>query len=197
MVKEIRKFDQERRDWSTCFLPISGHSQKETLGVFWHWQVCITNPPTGFLTWVIWGHHGTSAPHLFCTGCVIHSHKHTIELVQYSRKSICWKNKELEFQASLPCPEESQTNLQNERLLLNHKGHWDSKLSLSLSYFNKTLLHKSSEWSSLVTGLGLNSSPQEAKNPSVFHGSATTFHKETQWIEITKLISSPGRDRNL
>ena len=49
------------------------------------------------------------------------------------------------------------------------------KLSLSLLYFSKTLLHKSSEWSSLVSGLGLNSSPLEAKNPSVFCGSATTF----------------------
>ena len=48
------------------------------------------------------------------------------------------------------------------------------KLSLSLLYFNKTLLHKSSEQSSLVPGPGLNSSP-EAKNPGLFHGSATTF----------------------
>ena len=42
------------------------------------------------------------------------------------------------------------------------------KLSLSFLYFNKTLLHKSSEWSSLVSGPGLNSSPSEAKNPGVF-----------------------------
>ena len=32
----------------------------------------------------------------------------------------------------------------------------------------KTLLHKSSEWSSLISGPRLNSSPPEAKNPSVF-----------------------------
>ena len=51
------------------------------------------------------------------------------------------------------------------------------KLSLCLLYFNKTQLHKSSEWSSLVSGPRLNSSPLEAKNPGVFHGSATTF----QW----------------
>ena len=38
------------------------------------------------------------------------------------------------------------------------------KLSLSPLYFNKTLLHKSSERSSLVSGPGLNS-PPEAKNP--------------------------------
>ena len=42
------------------------------------------------------------------------------------------------------------------------------KLSLSPLYFNKTLLHKSSERSSLVSGPGLNSSPLEAKNPGIF-----------------------------
>ena len=41
------------------------------------------------------------------------------------------------------------------------------KLSLSPLYFNKTWLHKSSEWSSLVSGSGLNSSPLQAKNPGV------------------------------
>ena len=51
-----------------------------------------------------------------------------------------------------------------------------SELSLSLLYLNKTLLHQSSEWSSLVSGTGLNSFSQEAKNPGVFRGSATTFH---------------------
>ena len=35
-------------------------------------------------------------------------------------------------------------------------------------YFNKTSLHKSSVWSSLVSGPGLNYSPPEAKNPNVF-----------------------------
>ena len=50
------------------------------------------------------------------------------------------------------------------------------KLSLSLLYFSKTLLHKSSEWSSLVTGPGLHSSPPEAKNPGIFHSSTKTFH---------------------
>ena len=50
-----------------------------------------------------------------------------------------------------------------------------SELSLSLLYFNKTLLHNSSERSSLVTGPRVNFSPPEAKNPGVFHGSATGF----------------------
>ena len=49
------------------------------------------------------------------------------------------------------------------------------QLSLSLLYFNKTLLHKISEQSNFVSGLRLNCSPLEAKNPSVFHSSATTF----------------------
>ena len=49
--------------------------------------------------------------------------------------------------------------------------------ALSLLYFNKTLSHKSSERSSLISGPGLNSSPLEAKNAGVFHGSATAF----QW----------------
>ena len=48
-------------------------------------------------------------------------------------------------------------------------------LCQKLLYCKKTLLHKSSEWSSLITGPGLNSSPLEAKNPAVFHSSATTF----------------------
>ena len=39
-----------------------------------------------------------------------------------------------------------------------------SEASLSPLYFNKTLLHKSSERSSLISGPGLNSSPPEAKN---------------------------------
>ena len=38
---------------------------------------------------------------------------------------------------------------------------------LYLLYFNKTLLYKSSEQSSLISGPRLNS-PLEAKNPSVF-----------------------------
>ena len=60
----------------------------------------------------------------------------------------------------------------------------------SLLYFNKTLLHKSSELSSLVTGPGLDSSPLEAKNPSVFHGSAATFHFLGQLLDtsLTSLI---------
>ena len=60
------------------------------------------------------------APHFLHTGWVIHLHKHTVELVKYSKKCVRYENKELELQASLPCPEESWTSPQEERLLLNH-----------------------------------------------------------------------------
>ena len=43
------------------------------------------------------------------------------------------------------------------------------KLSLSLLYLNKTLLHKSPEWSSLITACGSKSSPPQAMNPSFIH----------------------------
>ena len=46
--------------------------------------------------------------------------------------------------------------------------------AFSIPFIYKTVLHKSSEWSILLSGPGLNFSP-EAKNP-IFHGSATTFH---------------------
>ena len=52
------------------------------------------------------------------------------------------------------------------------------KLSLSSLYFNKTLLHKSSERSSLVSGPGLNSSPPEAKDPGVF----VWFNNNLSWL---------------
>ena len=47
--------------------------------------------------------------------------------------------------------------------------------AFSLLYFNKTVLYKSSEQSSLVSGPGLNSSLPEAKNPSIFRCSTSTF----------------------
>ena len=63
------------------------------------------------------------------------------------------------------------------------------KLSLSLLYFNKAILHKSSERSSLVTGPGLNSFPPEAKNPGIFHGSATTFQVFLTFLKMSFLFS--------
>ena len=40
---------------------------------------------------------------------------------------------------------------------------------------------KSSERSRLISGPRLNYSPLEAKNPGIFHGSATTFHFGDPW----------------
>ena len=53
------------------------------------------------------------------------------------------------------------------------------KLSLSPLYFNKTLFHKSSARSSLISGPGLNSSPLEAKNPEVFASFSNSL--STSW----------------
>ena len=58
------------------------------------------------------------------------------------------------------------------------------KLSLSPLYFNKTLLHKSSEWPSLVSGPRLNLSPPEAKNPSVLSFSNNLSVSPTQWAWV-------------
>ena len=44
-----------------------------------------------------------------------------MELGKYIRKCVRSENKELELQASLPCPERSQTSPKDERFLLNNK----------------------------------------------------------------------------
>ena len=67
------------------------------------------------------------------------------------------------------------------------------KLSLSPLYFNKTLLHKSSEQASVVSDPGLNSSPPEAKNPGVFSfsnklsvfGSDYKFCYPREWLSLS------------
>jgi len=62
------------------------------------------------------------------------------------------------------------------------------KLSLSPLYFNKTLLYKSSERASLVSGPGLDSSPLGAKNPGVFawfnNSLSVTNQKQTPLAHI-------------
>ena len=80
-------------------------------------------PPTGFChkPYEVIAEPQSRAPQLFCTGSVTHSHKHTVELVKYSRKHVLQENKELELQVSLPCPEGSRMSPQDERLLLNDK----------------------------------------------------------------------------
>ena len=46
---------------------------------------------------------------------------------------------------------------------------------INLFYTLIKLYYKSSELSSLITGPIMNSSPPVAKNPGIFHGSATNF----------------------
>ena len=88
MVKETKKFDRERRVRSTCFahfwsVPEGG------VGCF----LALAGgykPQTGFChkPYEITEELQSKAPHLLHTGCFIHSRKHTIELVKYSRKLI-------------------------------------------------------------------------------------------------------------
>ena len=88
MVKETEKFDQERRVQSTrfahfwsvpegdigCLLALAGRYK----------------PPTGFChkLYEITVESQSRAPHLLCSGHFTHSHKHTVELVKYSRKRV-------------------------------------------------------------------------------------------------------------
>ena len=110
----------EKGEFGPHTLPVSGQSPKGDMGCLlalasWY------KPPTGFChkPYEVTMEPQSRAPHLLCSGCFIHPRKHTVELVKYSRKSVRKQNKELEFQASLPCPEESRMRPQDERLLLN------------------------------------------------------------------------------
>ena len=121
MVKETEKFDRERRVRSTRFFPFLVGPQRDV--------GCLLafadryKPPTGFChkLYETTVEPESRVPHLLLSGCFIHSHKHTTELVKYSRKHVCTENKELGLQASLPCPEGSRKSPQDERLLLNKK----------------------------------------------------------------------------
>ena len=70
-------------------------------------------------------------------------------------------------------------------------------MSEAFLYFNRILLHKSSERPSLISGSGLNSSPLEAKNPSIFHGSATTFQYLMVYAIFCGLISMKEVDEQM
>ena len=88
MVKETEKFDRERRVRSThfahfwsvpkgdigCLLALAGQYK----------------PPTGFChkPYKITLEPQSRTPYLLHPGHVIHSHKHTIELVKHSRKRV-------------------------------------------------------------------------------------------------------------
>jgi len=120
MVKETEKFDQERRVWSIRFAHFWSVPKGDVgcLLALAGWY----KPPRGFChkLYEVTAEQQSRALHLLHTGRFIHSRKHTVELVKCSRKSVRLENKELELQASLPCPEEFWMSPQDEKLLLNH-----------------------------------------------------------------------------
>ena len=88
MVKETEKFDRERRVRSTRF----AHFWSVPKGVIGCLLALagLYKPPTGFChkPYEITVEPQSRAPHLPHAGHVIHSHKHTIELVKHSRKRV-------------------------------------------------------------------------------------------------------------
>ena len=119
MVKETEKFDRERRVRSTRIarfwsVPKGDIGCPLALADRYKPPTCFCHKP-----YEVAAEPQSRAPHLLHAGRFIHSHKHTMELVKYSRKCARQENKELELQASLPCPEGSRMSPQDERLLLN------------------------------------------------------------------------------
>ena len=88
MVRETEKFDQERRVWSTRF----AHFWSVPKGVIGCLLALagLYKPPTGFChkPYEITVEPQSRAPYLLHTGHVIHSHKHTVELIKHSRKHV-------------------------------------------------------------------------------------------------------------
>ena len=88
MVKETEKFEQERRVRSTRF----AHFWLVPKGVIGCLLAlaCRYKPPTGFChkPYEIIVELQSRAPHLLHARHVIHSHKHTVELVKHSRKRV-------------------------------------------------------------------------------------------------------------
>ena len=110
----------EKGEFSPHVLPISGRSPKEMLGASWHWQVGI-NP------WQVSAISRMRSPWNRRAGLLtcftqgvsfVHAKHRRVSKVQ--QKTCSLGEQKLELQASLPCPEGSQTSPQDERLLLNH-----------------------------------------------------------------------------
>ena len=82
MVKETKKFDQERRVQSTCLAHFWSVPEGD-VGCLLAWAGRY-KPPTSFChkPYEVTPEPQSRAPHLLHAGCVIHSHKHTIELVK-------------------------------------------------------------------------------------------------------------------
>ena len=89
MVKETKKFDQERRVQSTRFAHF-WLVPKGDIGCLWA-LAGRYKPLTGFChkPYEVSAEPQSRAPHFLCAGCVIYSHKHTVELGKFSRKRVC------------------------------------------------------------------------------------------------------------
>ena len=88
MVKETEKFDRERKVQSTHFAHFWSVPKGDIgclLGLSGRYKL-----PTGFChkPYEITVEPQSRAPHLLRAGRFIHSHKHTVELVEYSRKRV-------------------------------------------------------------------------------------------------------------
>ena len=88
MVKETEKFDRERRVQSTCFARFWSVPEGDIgclLALAGRYK-----PPTGFChkPYEVAAESQSRAPHLLPAGHFIHSHKHTLEFVKYSRKRV-------------------------------------------------------------------------------------------------------------
>ena len=88
MVKETEKFDRERRVRSTRF----AHFWSVPEGDIGCLLVLVGQykPPTGFChkPYEVTVEQQSRAPHLLHAGCVIQSHKHTVELVSVSESEV-------------------------------------------------------------------------------------------------------------
>ena len=88
MANETRKFDQERRVQSTHF----AHFWSVPEGDIGCLLVLVGQykPPTGFChkPHEVTVEQQSRAPHLLHAGCVIQSHKHTVELVSVSESEV-------------------------------------------------------------------------------------------------------------
>ena len=89
MVKETEKFDRERRVQSICFAHFWSVTEGDVgclLALAGRYK-----PLTGFChkPYEVTMEPQSRAPHLLHSGPFIHPHKHTVELVKYSRKRVC------------------------------------------------------------------------------------------------------------
>ena len=88
MVKETKKFDQERRVQSTRFAHIWSvpEGDIECLLALAGWY----KPTTGFChkPYEVAVEPQSRAPHLLHAGHFIHLYKHSVELIKYSRKRV-------------------------------------------------------------------------------------------------------------